>query len=237
MIRKLCFFLFLSLTTAAHPGHTRRQGQNVRNLQSPPPQELMQLSETPRIYLFKGFLSDDECHHIIQVAQPHLIASKVIDEQNQGEKKDPRRSSQGFFIPNHWNDSILKSIEQRIASVTGLPMENGENLHVLHYSVGGEYQPHYDYFNPSTPGGAECLSRGGQRVASFIMYLNTPEAGGATIFPRAHIQVTPVRGDAILFYNCTPNGMVDPESFHGGAPVIAGEKWIMTKWIRERVFR
>jgi prolyl 4-hydroxylase len=69
------------------------------------------------------------------------------------------------------------------------------------------------------------------------MYLNTPDEGGETVFPRVNIHIKPRKGDAVLFYNCTPNGMVDPNSFHGGARVIAGEKWIMTKWIRERAFR
>lgn len=174
---------------------------------------------------------------MIEIAQPNLIASKVVDEKNKGEAADKRRTSYGFFIHNNWTDHILIGIEKRIAVLTGIPMENGEDLHVLYYRVGGEYQPHYDYFNAATSGGAECLLRGGQRVASLIMYLNTPDAGGETVFPRANIFITPRKGDAVLFYNCTPNGMVDPNSLHGGAPVIAGEKWIMTKWIREGVFR
>lgn len=174
---------------------------------------------------------------MIKVAHPNLIASTVVDEKNKGEAVDKRRTSYGFFIHNNWTDPILIGIEKRIAILTGMPMENGEALHVLYYRVGGEYQPHYDFFNADTPGGAECLLRGGQRVASLIMYLNTPDAGGETVFPRANISITPRKGDAVLFYNCTPNGLVDPNSLHGGAPVIAGEKWIMTKWIREGMFR
>ena len=27
------------------------------------------------------------------------------------------------------------------------------------------------------------------------------------------------------------------QTLHGGAPVIAGEKWIATKWLREREFK
>lgn len=174
---------------------------------------------------------------MIELSRPHLIASKVVDEQNKGETSDPRRNSRGYFIPHNGNDRILNDIEKRIASITGMPKENGENLHVLCYGIGGEYQPHYDYFNAGTPGGNEQLSRGGQRVASLIMYLNNPTAGGETIFPRANISVTPKKGDAVLFYNCTPNGAVDPNSLHGGAPVKAGEKWIMTRWIRQGEFK
>lgn len=197
----------------------------------------MQLSETPRIYIICGFLSDEECDYLIEIARPKLIDSKVVDDQKIGEVIDKRRSSKGYFIKRNWSDSILIGIEKRIGALTGMPMENGEDLHVLCYGVGGEYQPHYDYFNVESPGGADCARRGGQRVATVIMYLNTPLAGGETIFPRARISVNPRKGDALLFYNCTPDGSVDPNSLHGGAPVIAGEKWIATKWIRERAHR
>lgn len=197
----------------------------------------VQISERPRIFLIQGFLQDKECDHIIRVARPNMVPSKVVDEKNSGEVADYRRSSLGFFIPTNWNDVLLKEVEKRISALTGIPVENGESLHVLHYRIGGEYQPHFDFFNSATPGGADCLRHGGQRIATCIMYLNTPEAGGETIFPRANIAVTPKKGDAVLFYNCTPDGIVDPNSFHGGAPVKAGEKWIMTKWIREKAFR
>jgi len=198
---------------------------------------LMQISEYPRIFMISKFLSDEECEHMIQVARPHLIASKVVDENHKGEAVDHRRTSRGFFVHNQWNDPIIIGIEKRIAAILCMPRENGEDLHVLHYGMGEEYQPHYDYFNAATPGGSECMRRGGQRIASLIMYLHAPDAGGETIFPRPNILITPRKGDAVLFYNCTPNGIVDPHSLHGGAPVKAGEKWIMTKWIRERAFQ
>lgn len=216
MVKKFC--LFLLLVTTMH-------GYNP-----------VQISEKPRIYLLKEFLLEKECDHVIRVSRQHMVPSKVIDEKNTGEVADYRRSSRGFFIPTNWNDSVLKGIERRISDLTNIPIENGESLHVLHYDVGGEYQPHFDFFNPKTNGGADNLRRGGQRIATCIMYLNTPEAGGETIFPKANLAVTPKKGDAVLFYNCTPDGIVDPNSFHGGAPVKAGEKWIMTRWIRERAF-
>ena len=70
-----------------------------------------------------------------------------------------------------------------------------------------------------------------------IFYLNTPEKGGETILPKVNISVTPKKGDAVLFYNVKPSGEREPMSFHGGSPVLGGEKWIMTKWIRERTFK
>ncbi len=129
-----------------------------------------------------------------------------------------------MFFDSRPSDPILKAIEEKIARVTQMPVENGEGLQVLHYKIGGEYQPHYDYFLSSQPGGSQALSRGGQRVATLIMYLNTTDEGGETIFPNAGIKVAPKKGTAVLFYNVTKAGTEDPQSLHGGVPVIAGRK-------------
>jgi prolyl 4-hydroxylase len=196
------------------------------------------LSESPRLFLFKNFLTSEECDHIIALAQPQLLRSQVIDENRAGgEMVDYRRTSRGMFFPQFSTDRILKSIEDRISALTGIPLQNGEGIQVLHYNVGGEYQPHYDYFHPNTPGGQANLARGGQRVATFIMYLHTTPSGGETIFPLLNLRIAPQKGSALLFYNCTPEGVVDPRTLHGGAPVIAGEKWIATRWLHERAFR
>jgi prolyl 4-hydroxylase len=78
------------------------------------------------------------------------------------------------------------------------------------------------------------LKRGGQRVATIIMYLSEPEKGGGTTFPDVRLEVAPKRGNAVFFsYDCAHPSS---KSLHGGAPVIAGEKWIATKWLREREF-
>jgi prolyl 4-hydroxylase len=199
--------------------------------------EMQTLKEMPRIYLIPDFLSPEECDHMIKEARSSLAPSTVTDEAKPHEGKlDWRRSSQGMFFPSNSKDRILRRMERRIADLTGLPVENGEAIQVLWYQVGGEYQPHYDYFSPNTPGGAAVLERGGQRVATLIMYLNTPEAGGETIFPKVNISVIPKKGTALLFYNCNLSGEVDPLTLHGGAPVKAGEKWIATKWIRMSAF-
>lgn len=190
------------------------------------------LSESPKVVVVHGFLSEEECAHLIEIAKPALLRSTVVDLDSKVSKLDDRRTSQGMFFPYNMNDSIVAAIEERIAKFTNIPRENGENIQVLHYDVGGEYQPHHDYFDISTVGGRYHCQRGGQRRASFLMYLNTPEAGGETIFPRLNIKVKPVKGDALLFYNSDPQGNVDPLSLHGGAPVIAGEKWIATRWLR-----
>jgi len=199
--------------------------------------EVEVLSWSPRIIIYRHFLSDEECDYLINESKPFLTPSTVVDYTlPNGRKIDNRRSSEGMAFPKYHFDPILGNIEQRISLLTLIPPENGENIQILHYHTGGEYQPHYDYFNGNTVGGASYLSRGGQRVASFLMYLNTPEGGGETIFPKVDIKVKPVKGDALLFFDCNVDGKEDPLTFHGGSPVLVGEKWLATRWLRQYLF-
>jgi prolyl 4-hydroxylase len=116
----------------------------------------------------------------------------------------------------------------------GWPLENGEGLQLLRYGPGAEYQPHYDYFDPIYLGTPTNLKRGGQRVASLVCYLNTPARGGATVFPDVPLDVAPVMGNAVFFSYERPHAST--RTLHGGAPVVEGEKWVATKWVREGFF-
>jgi len=129
---------------------------------------------------------------------------------------------------------LVARLEERIAALVDWPVENGEGLQVLRYRPGAEYKPHYDYFDPAQPSSAAILARGGQRLASLVMYLNTPVRGGATTVPDVALDVMPVRGNAVFFSYDRPHP--DTRSLHGGAPVEEGEKWVATKWLRERRF-
>ena len=80
------------------------------------------------------------------------------------------------------------------------------------------------------------LSMGGQRVATLIMYLNDVQGGGSTVFPEIGLDVLPRRGNAVFFAYSDDQGRLDPRTLHGGSPVAAGEKWIATKWLRQRTY-
>jgi prolyl 4-hydroxylase len=140
------------------------------------------------------------------------------------------RTSEGTYF-NRGSAPLFQRIESRIAALLDWPVENGEGLQVLRYGVGAQYKPHYDYFDPVHPGVRSILKRGGQRVASVVMYLNTPPSGGATIFPDARFEVGAIKGNAVFFSYDRPHPMT--RSLHGGAPVTQGEKWVATKWLRE----
>lgn len=188
---------------------------------------------SPRVVVFGNLLSDDECDALIELARPRLARSETVVNETGASEINTARTSRGMFFERQENE-ICTRIETRLAALMHWPIENGEGLQVLHYTPGAEYKPHYDYFDPAHSGTPTILKRGGQRVGTIVMYLNTPRAGGGTTFPDVHLEVAPIKGHAVFFSYDRPHPMT--RTLHGGAPVLEGEKWVATKWLRERVF-
>lgn len=186
-------------------------------------------SNSPDATVFGGFLDQKECAELIAQASAKLQASKVIDADSGESVAHANRTSSGTSF-GRGETPLIREIERRIAKITGIPVENGEGIQILRYEEGQEYKPHYDYFPEEQPGSAVHTKHGGQRIATFLMYLSTPEEGGATIFPDAGLEVAAVEGNALLFRYNTPSK--DTKTLHGGAPVKKGVKFVATKWLR-----
>lgn len=187
----------------------------------------------PRLLVFADLLSHEECDSLIDAARNRLTRSLTVALGDGTEEQHVDRSSHGMFF-TRGEIPIVQCIERRIAHLLEWPEENGEGLQILQYLPGAEYKPHYDYFEPGEPGTPTLIQRGGQRVATLIIYLNEPKRGGATVFPEAGMEVVPRRGHAVFFSYERPHAST--KSLHGGTPVLEGEKWIATKWLREREY-
>jgi prolyl 4-hydroxylase len=183
------------------------------------------------IVFVRKVLAPDECDAIVEQSSPRIERSTVVDPVSGASVPDPRRTSHGTYFEAGANP-LIGAVEARLARLSGLPQAHGEGLQILHYTVGGEYQPHFDYFDPSVSGSTLQLARGGQRIVTIIVYLNEVEGGGATIFPELGLEFLPEKGAALMFTSLTRDGRLQPLSLHGGAPVTAGTKWIATRWIR-----
>ncbi|XP_064966769.1 prolyl 4-hydroxylase 1-like [Musa acuminata AAA Group] len=204
------------------------------------------LSWSPRIILFHNFLSMQECDYLKAIGRPRLAVSMVIDDKTgKGIKSKVRTSSGMFLTSEEQNLPIIQAIENRIAVFSQIPAENGEQMQVLRYKQSQFYSVHSDYFTNITH-----IKKGGQRVATMLMYLNDDVEGGETYFPMAAagecscggtmvrgLCVKPSQGDALLFWSLGLNGRLDPHSLHAGCPVLSGEKWSATKWMRESTLR
>lgn len=187
----------------------------------------------PPLAVFSQLLSADECNALIEAARPRLARSLTVETQTGGEEVNADRTSEGMFF-TRGEIEVVRQLEARLAALLHWPLDHGEGLQVLRYGPGAEYKPHYDYFDPAEAGTPAMLRRGGQRVATVVMYLNTPEAGGATVFPDLQMQVAPQQGNAVFF--SYDRAHPETRTLHGGMPVLAGEKWIATKWLREQKF-
>ena len=211
-----------------------------------------------RYELIPDFLTADECNALIVIAKSRLQPSYTWDvTTGTSIINEYRKSEQMFFTMRE--SPLIASIEERIANLTGYPVENGEGLQVVFYKPGGYYYGHWDYFAEEYEGNRAVIDRGGQRIVTVLMYLNnmytnyisekvTPEQEkemgekatiGDTWFPRMDLSVKPDHvGKAIFWHNMKQDGVtVDPTTYHAGRPVPqGGQKIIMTKWIRAGTF-
>lgn len=194
---------------------------------------ILMTMRNPRVVVFGNMLTDDECDELVALSRARLARSETVVTSTGSSEVNVARTSDGMFFGRAEND-LCARFEARISALLNWPIENGEGLQILRYRPGAEYKPHYDYFDPSHAGTPNILKRGGQRVGTLVTYLNTPKLGGGTTFPDVHLEIAPVKGNAVFFSYDRPHPMT--RTLHGGAPVVEGEKWVATKWMREGRF-
>jgi len=191
--------------------------------------------EKPVVVLLEGVLTPEECSELIELARPRLRPSTVVDPQTGANTVANYRNSDGmFFRPSE--TPLIARLDRRVSELMSCPMENGEGLQVLRYGPGGHTAPHFDFLIPSNPTNEASIKRSGQRLSTLMIYLTDVARGGETVFPEAGITVAPRKGNAVYFEYANSRQQLDARSLHAGAPVIEGEKWAVTKWMRTRPF-
>jgi len=184
--------------------------------------------------LFSGFASADECRWLIGRMRARLAPAMIWDEATGLGRIDPLRSGSAVELRLSEMDVVTEALRARISAATRLPEHIFEVPQVMHYAPGQEFTLHHDYLDPGQPGHAADIARRGQRMGTFLIYLNDDYEGGETGFPRAGIAHRGRTGDALFFANVTPDGQPDPLTLHTGRPPASGEKWIFSQWIRDR---
>jgi len=189
------------------------------------------LSREPLIYFIDDVLSDEECEYFINLGKPKLKQA-LVSGDNQGYKSQGRTGSNCWIEHNH--DSITTQIHQRISDLVGYPAENAESYQLIHYDETQKYEYHKDSF-PMTLNekSKRCMSIGGQRLLTALVYLNNVEEGGETDFKNANVSISPKRGRMAVFENTQKGTLIpDEKSLHSGRPVIKGEKYAFNLWFR-----
>ena len=192
------------------------------------------LCETPRIRMLDGFISPEICGWLIEIGKTRMTQARVYDAQTGGTAVDAARTNSAFELSIVDVDLVTVLVRARIAAVTGVPVAAFEPPQLLHYSTGQTFGRHYDYLDVSQPGYARDVAEHGQRILTVLVYLNDGYEGGETSFPKAGLKVRGATGDGVMFANVDRAGAVEPMSLHAGEPPTAGEKWVLSQWIRDR---
>ena len=210
-------------------GIGRRVGENLDNTPG-----LWRLTSSPsrpvQLYVRGNFLSPEECAALCLQIDSNTYPSPLYDK----EKYQDVRTSYSCDLDNH--DPLVSEINARIAALLGMDPVQGEPLQGQRYQVSQEFKHHSDFFYIDQPYWAEYEPHGGQRTWTAMIYLNEPDAGGATRFKLLDFQVEPKVGRILIWNNMALDGSPNPWTLHEGMPVEAGTKYIVTKWYRERQF-
>jgi hypothetical protein len=200
------------------------------------PRPVVRQSAAPRIGTVEAFLPARACEWLIEQSKGRLTSARVKDPTQDGSAVDNVvRTSSGLGFSSLEPDLVALLTAMRIAAATGLPLAQQEPTNILHYAPGEQYRPHYDFIMPEEEGAfASELQRYGQRVCTVLIYLNDGYEGGETEFTRLGWRFKGKAGDALIFWNLSAAGERERNSLHAGLPVTSGEKWLLSKWVRER---
>lgn len=132
------------------------------------------------------------------------------------------------------DDASVVELDRRIIAFTRLHPAYGEPLQGARYEIGQEFKAHTDYFEPFGPAWQRFCQVAGQRTWTVMVYLNTPDAGGATRFIKGNKTIQPEQGKLLAWDNLRQDGLPNPATLHHAMKVRAGTKYVITKWFRER---
>ncbi len=177
-----------------------------------------------------------ECAHLKELGRPLLQPSLTVDPRTGQAVRMPLRTSHSMRFEAFQEDFWLRLMQLRLCRHFQSQLAACEPLALLRYQPGEEYRPHRDYLPPARLAMTDG-QLGGQRLYTAFVYLNDVDAGGETDFPELGVRITPKAGRAVLFHNTLADATPDPRTLHAGLPVVAGEKWLATLWIRERAVR
>lgn len=205
-----------------------------RNLVAAPDREVEVLFvlKQPQVILLGNVLSDEECDAIVSHCGGRYTRSTVTAEADGASVVHEGRTSEMAFI-QRGEAEVAERIDRRLAALAHWSPECSEPFQLQKYGKTQEYRPHYDWLDPDSAGHRSHLARGGQRLATFILYLCDVDQGGGTVFPGIGLEVFPKKGNALWFLNTDANHQPDKQTLHGGAPVVSGTKIIANKWLRQ----
>ena len=180
------------------------------------------------LFVKRAFLDPAACAALIAAIDARRRPSTIADDI--GDAAFRTSETCDLAAP----DPLVAMVDACIAAFTALDPAHGEPLQGQRYAVGQEFKAHTDYFEPSGVDYERYCAVAGNRTWTAMVYLNEPEAGGATRFKAIDKTIQPEAGKLVCWNNRRPDGTLNPATIHHGMKVRAGTKYVITKWFRER---
>jgi prolyl 4-hydroxylase len=191
----------------------------------------------PRVGRVADLVPGAVCDWLIARARPRLGRALVYDAVDKREIAHSMRTNSAANFDYASLDVVQFLVQMRMARTCGHRMQQFEAPMVLHYSVGQQIRPHFDFIDTGAPDYAQQIREQGQRMITFLLYLNEGYDGGETTFPELGIVNRGRRGDGLYFINSRVDRSADRQMLHTGSPPTGGEKWIVTQFIRDIALR
>lgn len=186
-------------------------------------------SEYEKPIIHKNMLTKDRCNEIINycIQNGTLIDSPLVSGNNKN-----IRNSQQYWLSK--DNSLAQEMCKFISLNYNIKINNMENIQIVRYKPGQYFKPHHDAYCVNDQYRDSFMNNGGQRIKTFLIYLNSDFEDGETNFPLLKLKLKPDIGDAIIFNTIAKNTLFcHPLALHEGLPVKSGEKWVMNIWVRE----
>ena len=185
---------------------------------------------TPKaeIFVVRDFLGPDDCATLCTLIDEKRRPSGIADHDG---KDDAYRTSETCDLDE--SHALVREVNAKLSDLLGIDDVHGEEIQGQRYAVGQEFKPHTDTFNPGSADYYIHTADKGQRTFTAMLFLNKPEAGGATRFKNLNKTIPPERGKLLVWNNLRADGQPNDATLHQGMKVRKGTKYIITKWYRE----
>jgi prolyl 4-hydroxylase len=192
------------------------------------------ICEAPRIRVVENFVPLAVCDWLMARGAGRYQRSMMFDGQASNVLDSRTCSDFKFDILDA--DVVMQIVRERIAAITTLPTVAFEPPQIFHYALGEEIKAHYDALRLGDQGYGQRGTYKGDRIATFLLYLNDDYDGGELEFPRVKVRHKGRAGDGIYFAHVDANGVPDRLSLHAALPITRNEKFILSQWIHDRPF-
>ena len=194
------------------------------------------LCDAPKIGICRGFANREECVWLINrmlatMPGPGSVAPRRID----GAAGHPPPQAQIHLFRMLETDAVMRQLQRRFCQALSWAPACLEPSAVLRYGAGHSDGPHLDGFTAQqiASNRSERGDLGGQRLATFQLWLQVPLRGGETEYPGVDRIVRGEPGMALVHGNVR-GGLPDEASRYCEREVLKGEKWLWRTALRAR---